>query len=178
MPAIRLSLRRFTIRALSKTHLLVYRLSGGRLLARVAGMPVLLLKTTGRRSGEQRVTPLTFFEDGDDLAVVASNGGSDRAPDWFLNLQQDPRAVVEIAEAELPVTARTASPEERERLWKVITASFAPYARYQTRTTRQIPVVILTVVRFPGDGDGGSRATERAKRAHHPRSADPRRRGR
>jgi deazaflavin-dependent oxidoreductase (nitroreductase family) len=107
-------------------------------------MPVLLLTTTGRRSGKRRVTPLTFFEDGADLVVVASNGGSDRAPGWFLNLQQDPRAAIAIETHEQAVTARTASGDERERLWAGITASFALYAKYQTRTTRQIPVVILT----------------------------------
>jgi len=107
-------------------------------------MPVLLLTTTGRRSGKARTTPLTFFRDATDLVVVASNGGADRPPDWALNLQQTPRAVVEIGTNKVAVTARPASQQERERLWIVITATHAGYARYQERTTRPIPVVLLT----------------------------------
>jgi deazaflavin-dependent oxidoreductase (nitroreductase family) len=107
-------------------------------------MPVLLLTTTGRRSGKARTTPLTYFRDGPDLVVIASNGGADRPPDWSLNLQQTPRAVVEIGTDKLVVTARRASEQDRERLWVVITATYAGYARYQERTMRRIPVVLLT----------------------------------
>ena len=142
--ALRVTLRRWLIRGLSKTHLAVYRLSRGRFLGTVAGMPVLLLTTTGRRSGKARTTPLTFFRDGADLVVIASNGGADRPPDWSLNLRQNPRAVVEIGTDELIVQARIASAEERERLWFGITATYSGYARYQKKTARQIPVLILT----------------------------------
>jgi len=107
-------------------------------------MPVLLLTTTGRKSGKPRTTPLTFFHDGDDLVVIASNGGSDRAPDWWLNLQHDPHAVVEIGGNERNVTARAARPEQRERLWVEITATFSGYAKYQQMTERPIPVVLLS----------------------------------
>ena len=141
--AVRRTLRRWVIRGLSLTHLAVHRVTGGRVLGSVAGMPVLLLTTTGRRSGKARTTPLTFFRDGADLVVIASNGGADRPPDWSLNLQQTPRAVVEIGTDKLDVTARLASEQERERLWVVITATYAGYARYQERTTRRIPVVLL-----------------------------------
>ncbi len=134
---------------MSKTHLLVQRLSRGRFVGRVAGMPVLLLTTTGRRSGKPRTTPLTFFRDGADLVVIASNGGADRPPDWSLNLQQNPRAVVKIGTDELTVQARTASAEERERLWVGITATYSGYARYQQKTARRIPVLILTPDREP-----------------------------
>jgi deazaflavin-dependent oxidoreductase (nitroreductase family) len=106
-------------------------------------MPVLLLTTTGRRSGKARTTPLTFFREGADLVVIASNGGADRPPDWSRNLQKNPRAIVEIGNDRLTVTARTASAEERERLWVGITATYPGYAAYQRKTTRQIPVVIL-----------------------------------
>ena len=137
-------MRRWAIRFLSRAHLAAYRLSGGRVLGSVAGMPVLLLTTTGRRSGKARTTPLTFFRDAADLVVVASNGGADRSPDWALNLQQTPRAIVEIGTDKMAVTARQASQQERERLWILITATYAGYARYQERTTRPIPVVLLT----------------------------------
>ena len=107
-------------------------------------MPVLLLTTTGRRSGKARTTPLTFFRDGTDLVVVASNGGAIRPPDWSLNLQQNPRAVVRIGTDELVVTARPGSEQQRERLWEMVTTAYAGYARYQARAKRQIPVVLLT----------------------------------
>lgn len=107
-------------------------------------MPVLLLTTTGRRSGKPRTTPLTFFRDGADLVVIASNGGADRPPDWSLNLAHSPRAIVAIGADELTVTAATASEARRRRLWGPITETYAGYARYQARTTRTIPVVILT----------------------------------
>jgi deazaflavin-dependent oxidoreductase (nitroreductase family) len=142
--AVRLRLRRWAINSLSKTHLAVHRVTRGRVLGSVAGMPVLLLTTTGRRSGRARTTPLTFFRDGTDLVVIGSNGGADRPPDWSLNLQHTPRAVVEIGTDTLLVTARPASGQQRERLWVVITATYAGYARYQERTTRRIPVVLLT----------------------------------
>ena len=142
--AVRLKSRRWVIRGLSRTHLAVHRVTKGRVLGSVAGMPVLLLTTTGRRSGKARTTPLTFLRDGADLVVIASNGGADRSPDWSLNLQQTPRAVVEIGTDKLVVTARSASEQERERLWVVVTATYAGYARYQERTTRRIPVVLLT----------------------------------
>ena len=124
----------------------VQRLSGGRLLASVAGMPVLLLTTTGRRTGKARTTPLTFFRDGDDLVVIASNGGSDEPPAWSLNLVAHPEASVRIGSTRIEVRARMATPEERARLWSEITATFAGYARYEQRTTRTIPVFLLTPV--------------------------------
>ena len=102
------------------------------------------LTTYGRKSGKPRTTPLTFFRDGNDLVVIASNGGSDRAPGWWLNLQHDPRAIVGIGGDELNVTAGAAPPEQRERLWVEITATYAGYARYQKKTARRIPVVLLT----------------------------------
>jgi len=142
--AVRPKVRRWAIRAVGRAHLAVYRMSRGRVLGSVAGMPVLLLTTTGRRSGRARTTPLTFFRDGSDLVVIASNGGADRPPAWSLNLQQTPRAVVEIGTDTFGVTASAATEQERERLWVVVTATYAGYARYQERTARRIPVVRLT----------------------------------
>ncbi len=128
---------------MGRAHRAVYRLSAGRLLARVAGMPVLLLTTTGRRSGAARTTPLTYFEDGADLVVVASNGGEDRPPQWWLNLGVIPEATISIGTRSEPVSAREATADEHARLWPVITATHAGYAEYARRTTRPIPVVIL-----------------------------------
>jgi deazaflavin-dependent oxidoreductase (nitroreductase family) len=107
-------------------------------------MPVLLLTTTGRRSGRRRTTPLTYFEVGDKLAIIGSNGGEDSPPRWWLNLQAEPRATITIGTRSEAVTARVASAEEHARLWPSITETYAGYAAYARRTTRPIPVVLLT----------------------------------
>ena len=137
-------LRRFMIRAMSRTHGSVCRTSGGRLLGRLAGMPVLLLTTTGRRSGKRRTATLTYFRDGGDLVVIGSFGGSNLPPAWWLNLQRDPRASVLIGGTTSKVTARTATAEENDRLWPLVTTTYPGYAHYQERTARPIPIVLLT----------------------------------
>jgi F420H(2)-dependent quinone reductase len=137
-------LRRFLIRAVSRAHGGVYRASGGRLLGHVAGMPVLLLTTTGRRSGTPRGAVLMYFRDGADLVVIGSFGGSDLPPAWWLNLQRDPQASVLIGGTTSKVTARAATAEEHDRLWPLVTTTHPGYARYQERTARPIPIVLLT----------------------------------
>jgi F420H(2)-dependent quinone reductase len=149
-------LRRFLIRAVSRTHGGVYRASGGRLLGRVVGMPVLLLTTTGRRSGKPRTAALTYFRDGADLVVIGSFGGSDLPPAWWLNLQSDPHASVVIGGTTLCVTARAATSEEHDRLWPLVTTTHPGYARYKGRTARLIPIVMLT----PEDTDTATRLAE------------------
>lgn len=145
-----MDLRRASIKVMGRCHRAVYRLTRGRLLGRVAGMPVLLLTTTGRRSGRARTTPLTYFEAGDELVIVASNGGEERPPAWWLNLRAHPQAIIVIGTHSRAVTARAATDEEHERLWPVITATYPGYAAYARRTTRPIPVVLL------GRSEGGS----------------------
>jgi len=140
---------------MGRSHRVVYRLTRGRLLGRVAGMPVLLLTTTGRRSGRPRTTPLTYFESGSDLVIVASNGGEDRPPAWWLNLRDDPRATVTIGTQTEQVTARAANDDEYAHLWPTITSTHAGYAAYARRTTRPIPVMLLS-------GAGGLGAKENA----------------
>ena len=129
---------------MGRAHRAIYRLTRGRVLGRVAGMPVLLLTTIGRRSGRERTTPLTFFESGSDLVIIASNGGEDRPPAWWLNLRDDPRARVTIGTHTREMTARPASDEERARLWPTIVSTHPGYARYARRTTRPIPVLLLS----------------------------------
>ncbi len=141
---LRPRLRRSLIRALGRAHRSVVRASGGRVLGRLAGMPVLLLTTTGRQTGKPRTVPLTYLRDGGDYVLVGSFGGSDRPPAWSLNLEQDPHATVRLGRTEVGVTARTADPDERARLWPIVTRTYAGYARYQARTRRPIPVVLLT----------------------------------
>jgi deazaflavin-dependent oxidoreductase (nitroreductase family) len=120
-----------------------YRATGGRVGGRVLGMPVLMLTTTGRRSGERRTVPLTYFEDGDALLVVGSKGGSPRHPDWFLNLESDPDATIQVGKQHRRVRARRATEEEAERLWPVVLGRAPVYGKYRSRTSREIPLVLL-----------------------------------
>jgi len=132
------------MRVLSGIHRLLYRASGGRLGGRIVGLPVLLLTTTGRRSGSRRTVPLAYLEDGGRLVLVASCGGSPRHPAWFLNLEASPDVEVRIGAGRKPMRARRATPEERARLWPQVVAAYHGYERYQQRTDREIPLVILS----------------------------------
>ena len=106
----------------------------------------LLLTHTGRKSGEPRTTPLIYAQDGDDLLIVASMGGAPMHPQWYLNLEADPKAHVQIKGDHLDVTARTATDDEKPRLWSIVTAQWPNYDAYQERTDRVIPLVVLTPV--------------------------------
>lgn len=130
-------------KVISAVHTRVYRATRGLIGHRAAGLASLLLTTTGRRSGAARTVALTYVPDGDDFVVVASNGGADRHPAWWLNLRQSPRATVQVGATVLPVTAHAADAAERARLWPKLTAANPFYARYELLTTRAIPVVIL-----------------------------------
>jgi deazaflavin-dependent oxidoreductase (nitroreductase family) len=125
-------------------HKAVFRASNGRLANRGNGMPVLQLTTTGRKSGKRRTTMLTSpVQDGDRMLLVASNGGDDRHTNWFLNLRDDPKVEVTMDGRTRPMRARVASPEEKAELWPRVVAAHGGYAHYQTRTDRDIPLVIL-----------------------------------
>jgi F420H(2)-dependent quinone reductase len=95
--------------------------------------PVLLLTTTGRKTGKQHTIPLLYLNDGDNLILVASNGGAPIHPVWWLNLQANPEAVVEIGKIKLPMRARQADAEEHKRLWPLLVAMYADFAEYQKR---------------------------------------------
>jgi deazaflavin-dependent oxidoreductase (nitroreductase family) len=125
-------------------HIAAYRDSGGDVGYLWNGVPTLLLTVTGRRTGEQRTSALIFARDGDDYLVVASMGGAPMHPKWYLNLQADPTAKIQVKAEKLTVTARTATPEEKPRLWRLVADVWPNYDVYQTRTDRDIPVVVLT----------------------------------
>ncbi|WHT20517.1 nitroreductase family deazaflavin-dependent oxidoreductase [Crossiella sp. CA-258035] len=108
------------------------------------GTTTLLLTTTGRRSGEPRRTALIYQRVGEDYVVVASQGGAPTHPAWYLNLRERPEVQVQVAGDRFTARARPADEAERARLWPVMTAAWPDYDQYQTRTTRQIPVVVLT----------------------------------
>src|SRR5919205_700054 len=125
-------------------HRKIFNLSKGRIFATALGMPLIELVSTGRRSGKERPTMLSVpIVEGERLVLVASFGGDERHPAWYLNLQANPEVRVTMAGTTRAMTARTATQEERAELWPRITSSFKGYARYQKRTERQIPVVIL-----------------------------------
>lgn len=124
-------------------HVAIYRKTGGLLGGRIRQLPVLLLTTTGRKSGQQRTQPLNYLRDGPNYVVSASNSGRESYPAWFLNLQTEPRASVQVRHRVLRVTARVANEEEQERLWQELTAKGRNYAEYRKMTDRYIPMVIL-----------------------------------
>jgi deazaflavin-dependent oxidoreductase (nitroreductase family) len=125
----------------------ILRLSGGRLGGRIAGMPVLILTTTGHKSGQPRTTPLTYFELDGNVVLVASWGGDDRHPQWYRNLVASPAVTIERGNGKERLTARTASADEKAKWWPTITSTYQGYAGYQRRTTRDIPLVALAPVR-------------------------------
>ncbi len=130
-------------KVISAIHTRLYRLTRGRLGHQAAGLASLLLTTRGRRSGVERTVALTYVPDGSDYVVVASNGGADRHPAWWLNLQARPEATVQVGPDLVTIVARAADPTERQRLWPKLTAANPFYTRYELLTSRPIPVVIL-----------------------------------
>jgi deazaflavin-dependent oxidoreductase (nitroreductase family) len=121
----------------------LFRLSGGSIAGTFRGVPVLLLTTTGRKTGKKRTKPLLYLMDNDQVVLVASHGGAPTHPIWWRNLQHNPQAEIQIKRTLLQVEAREATPEERERLWPKLVALYSDYENYQKRTTRTIPIVLL-----------------------------------
>lgn len=131
------------LKAMNLTHRTILRLTGGRVLSDVFGMPTLTLETTGRKSGLARQNMLTApIVEGDRVVLVASKGGDDRDPDWYRNLVANPSVKVTMKGQTRSMTARVATADEKAELWPRIVASYKGYAGYQRRTTRDIPVVI------------------------------------
>ena len=107
------------------------------------GTQVLLLTTTGRKTGEERELPLIYGTNGDDYLIVASKGGADQPPAWYLNLKADPNVVVQVKGDRFDAQAREASPEEKADLWSTMTAEWPAYDEYQKKTERDIPIIVL-----------------------------------
>ena len=127
----------------TRLHSSVYRATDGKVGGRLLGSPVLLLTTTGRKSGRPRTIPLLYLRDGENLVVVASNGGTAGDPAWWLNLMDNPEASMEVGGRNLRVQAEVAEGEERRRLWGRAVRMYGAYQQYQERTDRRIPVVLL-----------------------------------
>ena len=126
-----------------KLHPFLYRISGGRLLGELVGMKVLLLTTTGAKSGAQRTTALTYLEADGGYVVIGSFLGEPRHPAWVHNLRAHSRATVQVGSRQLSVAAREARGDERARLWQQLVALQPDYRAYESRTDREIPVVVL-----------------------------------
>jgi deazaflavin-dependent oxidoreductase (nitroreductase family) len=140
-----LAVQNAVMRAMSAANTWVFRATGGRLGGRFGpNAPILLLTTTGRRSGKERTTPLLYLRDGGDIVIVASKGGSADHPLWYGNLVANSDVKVQIGRDVSPMRARTADETERERLWPRLVAMYKGYDQYQARTDRRIPVVILS----------------------------------
>ncbi len=140
---------RWFFKLVRSTHAALFRLSGGRVGASIAGMPMLLLTTRGRRSGRVHSVPLGYMMEEDSYVVIASYRGSPKNPAWYLNLLSEPQVMVQVSNRKIAVVAGTAEGEARERLWNRLVAKTPIYQRFQDRTSRQIPLVYLT----PTDSD-------------------------
>lgn len=148
MPSDRVYTRLSTIsaralKAVGKLNVPLYRASRGRLFGQIAGTPVLLLTTVGRRSGAPRTVPVVYLPDGERLVVIGSNAGHETAPAWSLNLEANPVAEVEIGGERRNVRARVAEGEERTELWRKMNEQYSGFDDYSARTTREIRLFVL-----------------------------------
>jgi deazaflavin-dependent oxidoreductase (nitroreductase family) len=125
-------------------HRNVFLATNGRVFGKLMGMPALMLTTTGRKSGKQRQSMLTSpVQDGDRVVIVASWGGDDRHPKWYLNLKDNPDVEVVMGGKKRDMRAHIATPEEKAELWPKVVDRYKGYGQYQTKTSREIPLVIL-----------------------------------
>lgn len=134
-------------RIFTNIHVFFYRLTRGKLAGKVQGLQVLLLTTTGRKTGKQRTTPLGHFMDGDGYVIIASNAGFDSHPDWYHNLKSSPRVTIEVNKQRINVQANIAAAKKRNQLWERLVKLAPGYAGYAKRTRRVIPMIILRPVK-------------------------------
>jgi deazaflavin-dependent oxidoreductase (nitroreductase family) len=128
-------------------HVFIYRLTKGKVMGAFGPNPLLLLDVVGRKTGKKRTTPVMYFRDGDHYFIAASNSGESKNPGWYYNLKSNPRTTVQIQGDVIPVVAEEASPDERQRLWAMLTERAPQFKQYETKTSRTIPVMILRPVK-------------------------------
>jgi deazaflavin-dependent oxidoreductase (nitroreductase family) len=131
----------------NKTIIEEFRANGGKVGGPFAGRTLLLLHTTGAKSGQPRINPVAYVMDGDRFVVIASKGGAPTNPDWYHNIVANPLITVEVGTEQFPVRATVTSEPERTRLYNQMVAVMPGFAEYQTKTTRMIPVIVLTRVK-------------------------------
>lgn len=120
-----------------------FRANGGKVTGMFEKVPVMLLTTTGAKSGEQRTTPLVYTNDGDNIVIIASMGGAPKHPAWFLNISANPKVTVEVGAEKFAATAEVPEGAERDRLYAQQAAMMPQFNEYQSKTTRRIPAVVL-----------------------------------
>ena len=131
------------LKLILKVIVFLYNVSGGRIGGKMGKVPVLLLTTTGRKTGKQRTLPLVYIMDGSAYVITASAGGADKHPGWFFNIRSNPQATIQVKDKHIKVTAEIAGPEKKPELWARLVEVAPNFAGYQKRTSREIPMVIL-----------------------------------
>jgi deazaflavin-dependent oxidoreductase (nitroreductase family) len=143
-PETAVKLDRSVGRVVYKMHRLVYKLTGGKVGQKFEGRQILLLTTTGRKTGQQRTQPLLFYPHGDEWVVVGSNGGRPETPAWVFNIEADAKVTVQLGKRTSQAKARIVTGAEREDLWPKLTKYYPGWAHYTTLTDREMPVVLLS----------------------------------
>lgn len=131
------------IQSFMALHVFLYRLTDGWIGGKLGPNQILLLHTVGRKSGKAYIAPLVYFADGENLVIMASNNGADRHPGWYHNVRAAPQVTVTVQDMTLTVTAEVAQDPERSRLWAILISKHDQFRRYQEKTQRQIPLIIL-----------------------------------
>ena len=131
------------MKAALSVYIFLYRLTSGAIGGRMAGLQVLLLTTTGRKTGQTRITPLGYFKQDGNFVIIASNSGADQNPSWFYNLKSNPQVTIQIGNKHLAAKAEVVDAEKRKQLWADLVKMAPAYDRYTTRTKREIPLVVL-----------------------------------
>jgi F420H(2)-dependent quinone reductase len=134
---------KFIFKGVLSLMVFLYTSTGGRIGGTMNGGDVLLLTTTGRKSGKQRTVPLLYIRDGSAYVITASAGGADRHPGWFFNVRSNPQATIQVKDKQMRVVAEVAGPGKKSELWAQLLEIAPFFARYQQRTQREIPMVIL-----------------------------------
>jgi deazaflavin-dependent oxidoreductase (nitroreductase family) len=127
----------------TKFQVAVFRRTNGKYLSSIRGMPILLLTTIGRKTGQLRTTPLMYIRDGEKYIITASNNGRDKHPAWFYNLQASPQVEIDVPGKHLKVTGELATSAEKERLWPILVAQAPFFDGYRKKTSREIPMIVL-----------------------------------
>jgi F420H(2)-dependent quinone reductase len=126
-----------------KVIVFLYNVSGGRIGGKMGKVPVLLLTTTGRKTGKKRTLPLVYIMDSSAYVITASAGGADKNPGWFFNIRSNPQATIQVKDKHIKVMAEIAGQEKKSELWARLVEVAPNFAGYQKRTSREIPMVIL-----------------------------------
>src|SRR5436190_15847552 len=129
------------IKALLSVYIFLYRLTSRAIGRRMAGLQVLLLTTTGRKTGQPRTTPLGYFKRGNNFVIIASNGGAERAPAWFYNLKSNPQVTIQVGNKHLTAKAEQVDAEQRKQLWTELVKMAPGYGKYAQSAKREIPLI-------------------------------------